>query len=91
MSDVHDPDHSGRRPADTHDDATPGAVPRAVRSDRSSLNWLLVVPLIATLIPPLYNREGPALFDIPFFYWYQLAAIAIGVTCTLIVYRGTRD
>nr|MBA2774804.1 DUF3311 domain-containing protein [Nocardioidaceae bacterium] len=29
-------------------------------------------------------------FGIPFFYWYQLAAIAIGVTTTLIVYRKTR-
>lgn len=51
----------------------------------SPLNWLLL-PLLATLIPPLYNRYEPRLFGIPFFYWYQLAAISIGVICTLIVY-----
>ena len=67
-----------------------GGPARPARTDRSPLNWLLLVPLVATLIPPLYNRQGPALFGIPFFYWYQLAAIGIGVACTLIVYRGTR-
>ena len=60
------------------------------RSDKHPLNWLLVLPLLATLIPPLYNRIDPTLFGIPFFYWYQLAAISIGVITTLIVYRVSR-
>ena len=60
------------------------------RSDRHPANWLLVLPLLATLIPPLYNRLQPDLFGIPFFYWYQLAAISIGVITTLIVYRVSR-
>ncbi len=68
----------------------PEGTRREERSDRSPWNWLLLLPLIATLIPPLYNREYPDLFDIPFFYWYQLAAIAIGVTSTIVVYRMTR-
>ncbi len=63
---------------------------RAERSDHSPWNWLLLLPLVATLIPPFFNRQSPALFDIPFFYWYQLAAIAIGVTSTLVVYLMTR-
>ena len=68
----------------------PEAAKRAERSDHSPWNWLLLLPLIATLYPPLYNRESPDLFGIPFFYWYQLAAIAIGVGSTLVVYRMTR-
>ncbi len=60
------------------------------RSDKHPLNWLLVLPLLATLIPPLYNRVEPTLFGIPFFYWYQLAAISVGVITTLIVYRISR-
>ncbi len=71
-------------------DDIPEGTRRAERSDRSRWNWLLLVPLFATLIPLLYNRESPKLFDIPFFYWYQLAAISIGVTATLIVYLKTR-
>ena len=58
-----------------------------LRSDRHPLNWLLLLPLLVTLIPPLYNRLQPELFGIPFFYWYQLAVISVGVICTLIVYR----
>ena len=60
------------------------------RSDRHPLNWLLLLPLLVTLIPPLYNRLQPELFGIPFFYWYQLAIISVGVICTLVVYRNTR-
>lgn len=60
------------------------------RSDRSPWNWLLLLPLVATLFPPLFNRTSPALAGIPFFYWYQLAAIAIGVASTFIVYKMTR-
>ncbi len=63
---------------------------RGDRSDHHPVNWLLLVPLVLTLFPPIYNSIDPALADIPFFYWYQLAAIAIGVTCTLIVYRAKR-
>ena len=60
------------------------------RSDKHPLNWLLVLPLLATLIPPLFNRVDPTLFGIPFFYWYQLAAISVGVITTLVVYRVSR-
>ena len=60
------------------------------RSDKHPLNWLLVLPLLATLFPPPYNRVDPTLFGIPFFYWYQLAAISIGVITTLVVYRVSR-
>jgi hypothetical protein len=51
--------------------------------------WLLVIPLLGTLIPPIYNTQDPELFGVPFFYWYQLAVIPIGVICTTIVYRAT--
>jgi len=60
------------------------------RSDRSPWNWLLLLPLVVTLYPPLYNRVTPELAGIPFFYWYQLAVIAVGVGATYLVYRRTR-
>jgi hypothetical protein len=60
------------------------------RSDRSPWNWLLLLPLVVTLWPPLFNRRSPELFSIPFFYWYQLATVAVGVGCTVLVYRRTR-
>ena len=60
------------------------------RFNYSPWNWLLLLPLVAVLFPWFYNREEPRLMGIPFFYWYQLAAIAIGVLSTLVVYRATR-
>lgn len=74
-----------------HDESREGSPTPVRRSDRSRWNWLLVVPLLAVLYPPLYNRTTPELAGIPFFYWYQLAAVVIGVTCTLIVYVKTRS
>jgi hypothetical protein len=52
--------------------------------------WLLLIPIIGTLIPPIYNKLDPELIGIPFFYWYQLAWVPISVTLTLVVYRQTR-
>jgi hypothetical protein len=56
-----------------------------------SWNWLLVIPLIGTLIPAFYNRATPKLFSIPFFYWYQLLWIPITVALTLVVFRASRE
>jgi hypothetical protein len=82
---VPDPGHADRKGGDR--DSTR----RAARSDRSPWNWLLLLPLLATLYPPLYNRLEPLLFDIPFFYWYQLLAIGVSVVVTVVVYRMTRS
>jgi uncharacterized protein DUF3311 len=57
--------------------------------DRSPVNWLLLVPMLLVIWPPLFNKVDPKLFGIPFFYWFQLAVIPIGVTCTVLVYRAT--
>jgi len=52
--------------------------------------WLLLVPLLGTLIPPIYNTRDPELFGVPFFYWYQMVWIPVSVLVTVIVYRTTR-
>ena len=59
-------------------------------SDNHALNWLLLVPIVICLAVPFYNRTDPTLFGIPFFYWFQLAIIPIGVVCTMAVFLGGR-
>ena len=84
---VHEPDPPPRHP----DGSIAESTRRAQRSDHSPWNWLLVLPLVVTLFPPIYNHVDPALTDIPFFYWYQMAAIAFSVAITLVVYTKTRS
>ena len=62
-----------------------------MRPHRFQIAVLLSIPLWATLLPWMYNHRDPQLFDIPFFYWYQLLWIPLSVLCTLTVYRLTKD
>jgi len=48
---------------------------------------LLLIPFIAMLWVPSYNRTEPMLWSIPFFYWYQLAWIPL---CAILVYAVYR-
>jgi hypothetical protein len=50
---------------------------------------LLIVPLLV-LVTPLFNLDGPRLFGMPFFYWFQFLMVAVGVLSTWIVYLMTR-
>jgi Protein of unknown function (DUF3311) len=48
--------------------------------------FLLVIPFLLVVFVPFYNRIEPTLGGIPFFYWYQLAAILIGAAVVMTVY-----
>lgn len=47
---------------------------------------LLIVPVVATLWVPFYNRPLPDLAGIPFFYWYQLLWVPLTAAVLYIVY-----
>jgi hypothetical protein len=53
--------------------------------------WLLLVPLVGVLLPPIYNVQDPELAGIPFFYWYQLLWVPVSAAITFVVYRRTRS
>ena len=52
---------------------------------------LLVLPFAGTLFPFLYNRADPALFGMPFFYWYQLAWVVVTTALLGLVVYLTRE
>ena len=59
------------------------------RSTNKSRRWfllLLIIPFIVVLWPPFYNYTDPKLFDIPFFYWFQLLWVILTAIITAIVY-----
>ena len=47
---------------------------------------LLLIPYIAMMWVPYYNRIAPEIAGIPFFYWYQLAWIVLGAAVLLPAY-----
>ncbi len=47
---------------------------------------LLVVPFVALLWVPFFNRIEPEIFGIPFFYWYQTLWTFLGTACIVPVY-----
>ncbi len=52
--------------------------------------WLLVIPWIAMVWVPSYNRVEPRWWGFPFFYWYQLLWVLISAVITALVYFMTR-
>jgi hypothetical protein len=47
---------------------------------------LLLIPYVAMMWVPFYNRVEPSVAGIPFFYWYQLAWIVLGAVVLLPAY-----
>jgi hypothetical protein len=47
---------------------------------------LLIIPFVAVLWVPFYNRTEPTLWGFPFFYWYQLLWVILGAAIIGLVY-----
>ena len=47
---------------------------------------LLIIPFVAVLWVPFYNRTEPSLWGFPFFYWYQLLWIILSGLIIGLVY-----
>jgi hypothetical protein len=47
---------------------------------------LLLGESLVILIPSIYGRAAPKLSGIPFFYWFQLLWIVVGMVVTGIAY-----
>ena len=60
------------------------------KASSKAWNWLLIVPFLGLLWPPLYAKTDPVLFGFPFFYWYQFLWVIVSAFLTGIVYLATR-
>ncbi len=47
---------------------------------------LLIIPFIAVLWVPFYDRVEPSVAGFPFFYWYQLLWVVLSVGVIGVVY-----
>lgn len=81
-------------PASTAATTPPGTAENSTKADGSALRWnawnlLLLLPLLM-LVTPWFNQDQPRLGGIPFFYWYQVLFVVVGVACVWIVHLMTR-
>jgi membrane protein implicated in regulation of membrane protease activity len=51
---------------------------------------LLLVPFVALLWVPFYNSIEPAIWGVPFFYWYQFLWVVLTSALIVWVNRRTR-
>jgi hypothetical protein len=70
--------------------AAPHHAARVPRADADRLHWWLLLPALLPLATPLYNRDEPRLFGMPFFYWFQLGLAALATAVMTTVYLVTR-
>lgn len=53
--------------------------------------WLLLLPFVGMLWPPLYTRIDPTIAAVPFFYWYQFVWVVLSGVVTGLAYWLARD
>jgi hypothetical protein len=46
----------------------------------------LLIPYAAWVWVPFYNHVEPELFEIPFFYWWQVFGVLLTAICIVPVY-----
>jgi hypothetical protein len=63
---------------------------RRAAPDADRRHWWLLLPVVLSLATPLYNRAGPHLFGMPFFYWFQLSLAAFASVVMALVHLTTR-
>jgi hypothetical protein len=66
------------------------ARPARPRESHLGWRWLLLLPILAPLFSPWYNRDHPRLAGVPFFYWFQIACVLVAIASTAAVYWLTR-
>ena len=66
---------------------------RSTPTSSHSRWWLLLllIPFVALLWVPFYNRIDPTLFGIPFFYWYQFGWVFLTSLIIVIVDARTHE
>ena len=61
-----------------------------MRTLRRWLPVVLLIPFIALLWVPFYNRADPVIAGFPFFYVWLFAWVVLAALLTWVVYRGWR-
>lgn len=61
-------------------------MPSEPRPRASLWRLLLILPVVAVLAVPIFNRIAPTLWGFPFFYWYQMLWVILCSAAAGIVF-----
>lgn len=61
---------------------------RQLRNKRIVWYTALLAVIVVALCAPLYNRMGPMIAGVPFFYWFQLLLVIVAALVTALAYRS---
>ncbi len=64
-------------------------VPRTDKKKMALAGVLLVIPILALMWVPSYAKDGPELWDFPFFFWYQFVWVFVTSAVTWAAYKLT--
>jgi hypothetical protein len=64
----------------------PSRPPRLPAAAAATAGVLILIPLVALAIVPVYSRETPRLWGFPFFYWYELLWVFLAPVFTWSAY-----
>jgi hypothetical protein len=73
---------------DTPRSGTP-EVPVTDKRKMVAAGVLLLIPVVALMWVPIYAREDPKLWDVPFFFWYQFLWVFLCSGMTWTAYKLT--
>ena len=48
---------------------------------------VLLIPCVLAILTPLFNRQAPALFGIPFFFWFQMLVVPVSAVAIYVADR----
>ncbi len=48
---------------------------------------ILLIPCVLAIATPLFNYSEPALFGIPFFYWFQMLLVPVSSVAIYVADR----
>ena len=64
----------------------PVVPPPLPAATRAAVAVLILIPLVALAMVPVYSKHDPTLWGFPFFYWYQLLWVFLAAACTWAAY-----
>jgi len=84
------PDNQPDTPPSTAQNPPPDTPPSMPSPPPVGAAVCVLVPIVAVLWVPWFNRMTPEVLGFPFFYWYQLACVVVTAVLMIVAFHAVR-